>query len=278
MSPNPPRLTPHSPSPTLNSLFFIFSETFVMAILVFEHDRHETSARLGQMMRDTGHRLDVRQPYAGDALPTDLDGIEGLIIMGGPQNVDQQDQYPYLTREMQLIKTAHEQAIPVVGICLGAQLIAAALGGEVGTMPASEIGWRPIDLTFPGTIDSICAGLPWKTVQFHSHDCEITKLPPDGVPLASSQLCRTQAFKVGLRTYGFQFHFEWTRNDLETILQNQLAPQGTQIEPICQQCDDYYDLYRHLGDRLANNLALLLFPLDKRLTHKIGPVENFHAS
>ena len=249
-----------------------------MAILVFEHHPCETTARIGQVLRDDGHRLVVCQPYEGQALPADLDGVDGLVVMGGPQNVDQQDKYPYLTREIELIREAHERAVPVVGVCLGAQLIAAALGGQVAAMDEQEIGWRPVRLTFPGTTDPIMAGVAWNVVQFHCHGQHVVKLPPGGVLLASSQQCKVQAFKVGLRTYGFQYHSEWTRTDIETICGRQLAPEGVDTRPILEQGPTYYPRYRQFGDRVAGNLSLLLFPLDKRVAHRNRPVENFRSA
>lgn len=249
-----------------------------MSILVFEHHEIETTCRLGQILRDDGHKLDIRKPYAGDALPPDLEGVDGIVAMGGAQNVDQQDAHPYLTREIELIKEAHEAGLPVLGVCLGAQMIAAALGGEVRQMPATEVGWRPITLGFPATFDPILAGMPQKHVQFHAHEQEITKLPEGATPLASSQLCKVQAFKVGLTTYAFQFHFEWTKDDIEVVCGEQLTPEGVNTKPILDQGPTYYPMYRHLGDRLSSNISLLLFPLDKRLDHSNRPVENFHAS
>ncbi len=229
-------------------------------------------------MRDDGHRLDVYQPYEGQDLPPDLDGVDGLIAMGGPQNVDQQDKYPYLTREIELIRQAHQSNIPVLGICLGAQLIAAALGGEVAAMGEQEIGWRPVTLGFPGTTDPILAGVPWQVVQFHCHGQHVAKLPPGATPLASSQQCKVQAFRVGLRTYAFQYHFEWSRADLEMICGRQLSPEGVDTRPILEQGPTYYPRYRQFGDRVASNLSLLLFPLDKRVDHRNRPVENFRSA
>lgn len=249
-----------------------------MAILVFEHHPADAPARIGQTLRDDGHVLDIRRIHAGDDLPGDLDGVDGLVVMGGPQNVDQQEQYPYLTREMALIKQAHESGVPVVGMCLGAQLIAAALGGEVRAMPAQELGWRPITLGFAATFDPIFAGIPQRHTTFHLHGQEVTKLPDGAALLASSQLCKAQAFKVGLRTYAFQYHFEWTRQDIELACGTLLTPQGVNTKPILEQAPTHYPHYRHLGDRLAGNLSLMLFPLEKRLAHRNRPVENFRAS
>src|SRR5690606_13233304 len=99
------------------------------------------------------------------------------------------------------LRQAHEANVPMVGICLGLQLIATALGGKVEAMPAAEVGWHTVKLAFPGTIDPIYAGIPWQHMQFHLHGQEVTALPPGATPLAASKVCKNQAVKVGLKTY-----------------------------------------------------------------------------
>ncbi len=249
-----------------------------MAILVLEHDRHETSARLGQVLRDHGHRLRVVRLHEGDALPVDLDDVDGVVSMGGPMNVPDTAEHAWIEPEMQLLKAAHEAGLPMVGVCLGAQLIASALGGQVRAMPASEMGWHEVKLTFPGTLDPIYAGIPWRTVQFHSHGQEVAKLPEGATVLAGSELCKVQAFRVGLKVYGFQYHFEWTREEIEVMLATVLAEAGVETGPIRAQMDEHYDMYRHMGDRLCETLTLLLFPIDKRPRATMRPVKNWDAA
>ena len=171
--------------------------------------------------------------------------------------------------------------MPVVGVCLGAQLIARSLGGEVGPMDQPEIGFGPVELSFPGKSDAVLAGIPWSTYQFHAHGQQVTELPPGASSLAGSAACPHQAFKVGLTTYAFQYHFEWNRADIECFLGEQddwIRQRGADPQAVRQSLDAHYPLYRHLGDRQCRTLADLVFPLDKRLDHRIGPVQNFHAS
>ncbi len=254
-----------------------------MAILIFEHDSADASCRLGQILRDCGHRLHVIQTHqtSGDSLPIDLANIDGVVSMGGPMNVDEQEAYPWMQPQMQLIRVAHDSRLPVVGVCLGAQLVSAALGGQVGPMDRAEIGFGPVELTFAGKSDPVFSGLPWHTNQFHAHSQQVSELPQGATPLATSPACTHQAFRVGLTTYGFQYHFEWSRADINRFVCEQadwIQGHGQDPDAVREGGQAFYALYRHLGDRLCHRLVDLVFPIDKRLDHKIGPVQNYHAS
>lgn len=251
-----------------------------MAILIFEHDDLDSSQRLGQTLADHGHKLDVRLLHKGDALPPDLDNVDGLISMGGPQDTDEVDQHAWMAGEIALIKEAHERGIPVLGVCLGAQLIAVALGGEVARMDKPELGMGTTTLSFFGSNDPILTGLPWNHPMMHAHGCEVTKAPPGGTPapLASTKASKVQAFRVGLTSYAFQYHFEWTKERCMDIIDH--SPKwteaiGTTKEELKQGVEEHYAMYRHLGDRLCKLIADRLFPLDKRLPPTREEVANF---
>lgn len=236
-----------------------------MALVVFQHHKNEPPAALGDILRDRGHKLRVVALYNNEPVPADLDDVDGIVSMGGPQNVGETDKFPYLAAEMDYIKKAHAAGKPIVGVCLGAQLIAKTLGGEVAAMATPEVGWAPIKQAFPGTIDTLYQGIPWDTMQMHMHGQEVTKLPPGGVPLAGSKACKTQAFKVGLRTYGFQYHFEWREEDIKLAAKDELvAKAGSSADAITNGVAQHFDGYRRLGNRLAETMALMLFPIDKR--------------
>lgn len=251
-----------------------------MAILIIEHDDLDSSQRLGETLRDHGHKLDVRLLHKGDTLPPDLDNVDGLICMGGPQDTDQQDEHTWMPRELELIKQAHEADIPMLGICLGAQLIAVALGGEVGRMETPELGMAKATLSFFGSNDPVLTGLPWNTTQMHAHGCEVTKAPPGGTPapLVSSAGSKVQAFRVGLTTYAFQYHFEWNKQRCLDIIDHNAKwaeATGVCVEDLKQGVEAHYDMYRHFGDRLCKTIADRLFPLDKRLPPTREEVANF---
>ena len=254
-----------------------------MAILVLEHHPLETAGRLGVTLNEHGHRQRIVQLHAGDPLPPDLDDVDGLISLGGPMNVDQTADHAWMQPEIELIRQAHEADLPVLGICLGAQLIASALGGEVAAMDEPEIGFYKLTSTFFGTTDPLHLGFPWDTMMFHAHAQQITKAPPGGtpIPLSGTARAKCQAFRVGLNTYGFQYHFEWTRRTIEMLVQEDQEFYGSgqhTTDALLRSLEAHYPLYRHLGDRLCQNLATLMFPLDKRLPPSGANVENYHAS
>ena len=251
-----------------------------MAILIFEHDDLDSSQRVGETLRDHGHKLEVIQLHEGDAVPADLDGVDGVVCMGGPQDTDEQDQHDWMPQEIALIKQAHETGRPVLGVCLGAQLIAVALGGEVGRMDKPELGMANTNLSFFGTTDPVLTGLPWNATMMHAHGCEVTACPPGGTPapLVSSEGCKAQAFRVGLTTYAFQYHFEWDKQRCMDIIDHNgkwAEAMGVSVEDLKRGVDEHYDLYRHLGDRLCKTIVDRLFPLDKRLPPTREEVANF---
>lgn len=127
--------------------------------------------------------------------------------MGGPMSAN--DNLPFLQRELSLIAEAVRSEIPLLGVCLGAQLIAKALGEKVYRNPAKEIGWAPVTFTEAGRRDPLFAGLSASEMVFHWHE-DTFDLPRNAELLASSAACRNQAFRAGNRIYGLQFHLEVT--------------------------------------------------------------------
>ncbi len=244
-----------------------------MAIVVLQHSAFDGPGILAQVLRDNAHRLDIRRldlPAAqgGKPVPADYDGVSAVISLGGPQSVG--DGSPWMAQELAFLKGAHERQLPVLGICLGHQLLAAALGGEVGPANEGEVGMCPVNIIGPGQTDTVLAGVPWRHHQLQAHNQEVTKVPPDAVVLASSPACRVQAFRCGLRTYGFQFHFEYDRAMIEAratdaFTQQLMARRGLSAADVRQQVDRHFDDYGRIGRRLAGNIASFLFPVIGKL-------------
>lgn len=251
-----------------------------MAIIVFQHGDHVGPGRLGLTLRDHGFKLDIRRLdlprehalnrfVKGSLVPADYDNVHAVISLGGEQNVG--DPLPWMEQEAAFIKGAHQLNIPVIGICLGAQLIAHALGGKVAPMADNfyEIGFQTLSLNTTGQVEPILAGIAWNSPQFMHHGYWCEQLPPGAVNLASSAACKHQAFRIGVRTYGFQFHPECDRGGVDAYLQGAeayFARGKTDRASVSSQIEEHYPAYARLSDRLCVNLATLLFPVPRRLT------------
>ncbi len=176
-------------------------------VLVFQHVPYEILGTLDPLLRAAGYRIRYvnfgREPEA----EPDVDKYQGLIILGGPMNVDMTEKYPHLATEVRLIKRAMDQGIPILGICLGAQLIAKTLGASVRKNPEKEIGWYDISLTEEGKQDPLMRHLEDKRPIFEWHS-DTFDLPDGAVHLAYGESCANQAFRYGDNVYGFQFHME----------------------------------------------------------------------
>lgn len=235
-----------------------------MALVVFEHDNEANSSRVGEILQSFGHRLRVLNLDQGDGVPQDLDDVTGVLSMGGAMNVDQKPDHPWIDAECSFIKAAHDAGLPVLGVCLGAQLVAAALGGQVAAMDEPEIGWHEVKQAFPGTIDPLLAGIPWSTTQFHLHGQQVTDLPPGSTPLCTSKQCKTQAYRVGLTTYAFQYHIEWTADELRKFAKvDMVTKAGVDPQNIIDGIPKYFDSYRRWNDRMINRMGEILFPVDR---------------
>jgi GMP synthase (glutamine-hydrolysing) len=186
--------------------------------LVLRHAQAEGVGLLGNALRERGihHRaLDLAR---GEPVPKDLRGVGGLIVLGGPMAAYEQDKYAFLRSEIPLIEKAIAAGRPVLGICLGAHLIAQVLGARVYPGDKREVGWAPVTLTDDGKDDPLFVGGDPKLTVFHLHG-DTYELPPDAANLATSTMYEQQAFRWGETVYGFQFHLEFTESIITRLAQ-----------------------------------------------------------
>jgi GMP synthase (glutamine-hydrolysing) len=176
-------------------------------LLVFQHSAREPLGVFDPMLRRAGFRIRYCNFSRQPDLRPDVSRYNGLIVLGGPMNVDQADRFPHLTTEIVAIREALARGIPILGICLGAQLLAAALGATVRPNSVREIGWYPLHPTAAAGGDPLCRHLAGDqhVFQWHAYTFD---LPAGAVHLASTPTCPNQAFRHGDRAYGLQFHLE----------------------------------------------------------------------
>jgi len=177
-----------------------------MRVLAFRHVPFEGLGLLESTLLTRGVSIDYVDAYRPGGVLPPAEGYRALVFLGGPMSVN--DDLPYLRREMEIISDAVSRRQPVLGICLGAQLIARSLGAKVYPNLQKEVGWYPLQFTPAAAIDPLFCGLSRETV-FHWHG-ETFDLPPGAELLASSEICRNQAFRVQSSIYGLQFHLEVT--------------------------------------------------------------------
>lgn len=176
-------------------------------ILVFQHVPYEPLGTLDPLLKECGFRIRYVN-FGRDATQRpDLDRYAALIVLGGPMNCDQVDNHPNLATEVAIIRDAIDRDMSVLGICLGAQLLAKALGGKVRRNEAREIGWYEVTLTDAGASDPVLSTFARRQPVFQWHEDGI-ELPANVEHLASSQASTVQAFRHGEHAYGFQFHLE----------------------------------------------------------------------
>lgn len=176
-------------------------------LLVFQHVAAEPLGTLDPLIRRRGHRIRfVNFERDPEAQPS-VDRYRGLVVLGGPMNVEDQAQRPHLLTELRAIEQALRQGKPVLGICLGAQLLAHVLGAPVRRHEQPEIGWYDLQLTEAGRADPVLGRLGAATPVFQWHGRSFG-LPSGAVQLARTPTCEQQAFRWGESAYGLQFHPE----------------------------------------------------------------------
>ena len=243
--------------------------------VVLQHTPTEGPGRVAELLAARGMACDVRALHRGDPVPAALGDGELLIVMGGPMGVADAGSpaYPFLAPEIALLAACVARDQPVLGICLGAQLLAAGAGARVypntrpgpdgRPVPAREVGWGEIDLVGAGR-EPVLAGLPERPPVLHWHG-DTFDLPAGAVHLASTPLCRNQAFRLGRRQVALQFHCEldpatigtWVREDANYVRDANGPDGGARI---LADTERLYAAARPLWNRLLDNVFDVLGP------------------
>lgn len=227
-----------------------------MRILVIQNDPISPAGLIGERAGARGATITVVQPHAGDPLPAGPNGFDGALILGGPQSASDDAAYPAFAPMRDLLRGFHAEERPLLGICLGGQILARCFDKEVVPQGGLELGLPPIEITPEGARDPLLSGLEPKqrVMQWH----EDTFIMPDGARhLMRGDGCANQAFRLGRTTYGFQCHFEATRELVNTWLDNSPA-----------------SLRRHYGDAAPREVARVR----RELAAHAGEAERFGAS
>jgi GMP synthase (glutamine-hydrolysing) len=179
-------------------------------VWAIQHVVTEPLGLIGEALEAVGIRADYLRPFAGHTVPNAMGDADALVVMGGPMGVYEQDRYPFLTDEIRLIEHALHTGKPVLGVCLGSQLLATALGVEVGKGKAKEIGWYEVEFGEEAANDSLFAGVGPRIVAYHWHG-DVFPLPANAVSLARSDRTECQGFRYQTSVYGLLFHLEATK-------------------------------------------------------------------
>ena len=193
-------------------------------IYVFQHVACENLGTFAAVLARRGYRPEYIRLFAGDSIPDDWSLAAALIVLGGPMSVNDAPRLAYLAQERAMLREALGRSQPILGVCLGAQLLAAAAGSQVFAAARPELGWGGVSLTVEGRQDALVASLAEVGSVFHWHG-ETFDLPLGATRLAFSALTMNQAIRIGTNAYGLQFHLEvdapmiqsWIREYLQDL-------------------------------------------------------------
>jgi GMP synthase (glutamine-hydrolysing) len=225
----------------------------VSKVFVLQHIACEGLGILEEVFQD--REMDYRyiRLYQGEALPSPEDVAESaLIILGGPMNVYEEDVYPYLKAETELIRYGLSAKIPMIGICLGAQMIAHAAGARIYPGQTKEIGWYPIQMEAAAAKDELFSLVEPDNRVFQWHG-DTFDLPAGAVHLASSNLFPHQAFRLNNNVYALQFHLEVTRDMVINWVdeyREEVKSEGVDVQRYYQNTDEEIENLNKLGNKV----------------------------
>lgn len=223
-------------------------------ILVIKQVNLEDLGLFSFFLREKNIKLNVVSMENKQALPL-LGKCKGIIVLGGPMNVYQERKYPFLKEEENYLAKALQRQIPILGICLGAQLLAKISGAKVKKAKKEEIGWDEVDLHNNAKSDPLFAGLEGEVVVFQWHQ-DTFDLPKKSVLLATSKACKNQAFRIGKNSWGLQFHPEMNKRQLISWINNYES--NLDKSKIVDQYFCYQDKYLDQSRKICDNFIKLI--------------------
>ena len=264
--------------------------------VLLQQVEHLGPGRIVPVFRDFGIPCEMRHLYRGDEVPTDLDEVRVLVVLDGPMRVADATadggKFPFLSKEIETLQRLVAADRPVLGIGLGAQLLAHAAGAKVypnakpgatpeaPTTPMPEYGWGPVTFPFPGGTEPLVFGMVDGAPMFHWHadTFDLPRLPPPANPpappapppptgnalLSSSRVTKNQAFRFKTRLFGFQYHFELTPADIDKLLAaDKLGADAAGGEAkVREETSKFYNRHARLGDRILQNFVQFLRAYD----------------
>jgi GMP synthase-like glutamine amidotransferase len=230
-------------------------------ILIIKNIEIEGPERLGSFFAQKGFSATTVDLSRGERLPESCKNIDAVVCLGGPMNVDEEERYPYLKEEKIFIQQIVAGNILFLGICLGAQLLARACGAAVGKSPVKEMGFFPVTLTGKGQLDPFFSGIRKNIRVFQWHE-DMFAIPDQGTLLAVTAGCPHQAFRVGRRAYGLQFHIEITDDSIRSWSDTYFAADDVKLQQKrMAMLEEYHrskDVFHDLGDRLFANFVSMM--------------------
>lgn len=204
--------------------------------LIIQHVACETAGEIDFALTELGVARETVKVFADQTVPADLRDATCLVIMGGPMSVNDASLLPHIRDEMRLVESALKANVPILGVCLGSQLLASVLGASVRSAPRKEIGWHEVTVSEEGRGDPLFRNFAPRFDALHWHG-EVYELPGGAVHLASSQLTSIQAFRYGKAAYGVLFHMEVTKRGLCEMTNSfveELQAEGLDGDEICR--------------------------------------------
>lgn len=226
-----------------------------MNVLAVIHGSNVRSGVFGDEVADRGHRLEEWSLAWGEAPPRPIDDYDAVFVFGGAMHADQDDRHPWLREENLFIQRLLDRHVPLLGVCLGAQLVAKAAHADVRVAPEPEIGWHEIELTEAAAEDPLLGSFPSPFTAFQWHYCTYG-VPGGAVELATSPVC-TQAFRLGERAWGIQFHAEVTREQVREWIDEAPEELPGSAEDLVAETDERIAGWNKLGRSLAGSFVEL---------------------